>query len=150
MQAKRVNIVSIKLVKETSFLYAQRKISSPSDAADIVKNFLEDSDREKFLVVCLNTKNEPTCFNIVSIGTLNSSLVHPREVFKTAILSNSNSIILVHNHPSGGDPDPSREDGEVTQRLLEAGKILGIEVIDHIIIGSNSRFMSFKEKGLLG
>lgn len=150
MQAKRVNIVSIKMVKEASFLYAQRKISTPSDAVDIVKDFLVDSDREIFMVVCLTTKNEPTCCSIVSTGTLNASLSHPREIFKTAILSNSNSIILAHNHPSLGDPEPSKEDTEVTKRLQKAGKILGIEIIDHVIIGSNSHYMSFKERGLLG
>ena len=147
--AKRVNIVSVKLVRESSVLYKERTINSPSDSANLLEPFLKDEDRECFLVICLDTKNQPTAIHTVSIGTLNSSLVHPRETFKPAILSNSNSVILAHNHPSSGDPTPSHEDHEVTHRLVEAGKILGIEVLDHIIIGSNSRYISFKEKGIL-
>jgi DNA repair protein RadC len=97
--------------------------------------------------MCLCTKNTPTSLNICHIGSLNASLVHPREVFKAAILSNSASIIVGHWHPSG-DPAPSKEDVEVTKRLLEVGKIIGIEVLDHIIIG-DGRFESLKEKGYL-
>ncbi len=92
----------------------------------------------------LNTKNNITGINVVSIGSLNSSLVHPREVFKAAILGNAAAIILAHNHPSG-DPSPSPEDLEITRRLVEAGKILGIEVLDHVIIGD--RWESLKERG---
>jgi len=85
---------------------------------------------------------------VVSIGTLNSALVHPREVFKGAIINSANSIILAHNHPSG-DPSPSNEDKEITNRLVEAGEIIGISVLDHIVIGSNDKFVSFKEQGLI-
>lgn len=146
--AKRVDIVTVKLVREASVLYKDRTINSPADSANLLEPFLKDEDRECFLVICLDTKNQPTAIHTVSIGTLNSSLVHPREVFKVALLANSNTVILAHNHPSG-DPTPSREDREVTSRLFEAGKILGIEVLDHIIIGSNSKYVSFKEKGIL-
>lgn len=97
LKAKRVNIVTVKLVKESSVLYKNREISSPSDAVSLVKDFIEDSDREQLIVCCSNTKNQPTIIHTVSIGSLNSSLVHPREVFKTAILGNSASIILFHN-----------------------------------------------------
>ncbi len=103
--AKRVNIVSLKVVKEASILYEHRKISSPSDAATLIEPLLIDSDREKFIIACLNTKNEPISISTISIGNLNASLVHPREVFKVAILSNAAAIILYHNHPSG-DPTP--------------------------------------------
>jgi len=146
--AKRVDIVSIKIVREASVLYQNRTINSPSDSVSLLESFLDNCDRECFLVLCLNTKNIPTAIHTVSIGTLNSSLVHPRELYKVAILSNSSAVILAHNHPSG-DPTPSREDLEVTRRLVEAGKILGIAVLDHIIIGSNSQYISFKEKGTL-
>lgn len=146
LPAKRVNIVTIKIVREAGVLYQNRTINSPSDSANLLEPFLKDEDRECFLVVCLDTKNQPTAIHTVSIGTLNSSLVHPREVFKVALLANSNALILAHNHPSG-EPKPSQEDLEVTRRLVEAGKILGIEVLDHIIIGSNSRFVSLKERG---
>ena len=134
--AKRVDIVSIKMVREGSTKYENRKIETPFDAYVLLKNFLEDSDREKLLVVCLDTKNQPINICTVSVGTLNSSLVHPREVFKTAILSNSNQIMLAHNHPSGISA-PSNEDKAMTSRIKDAGVILGIELIDHIIIGSN-------------
>lgn len=145
--AKRVEIVSIKMVKEGSIKYANRSIENPFDIYVLVKNFLEDSDREKLLVVCLDTKNQPINISTVSVGTLNSSLVHPREIFKTAILSNSNQIILAHNHPSGISA-PSSEDKAMTNRIREAGTILGIELIDHIIIGDDEYF-SFKENKLI-
>lgn len=144
--AKRVDIVSIKLVREASVMYQNRTINSPQDALELVDSFLLDRDREAFLIVCLDTKNQPTAINIVSIGSLNSSLVHPREVFKIAILANSNAIILAHNHPSA-DPTASREDVDVTRRLIEAGQILGISVMDHVIVGSDHRFVSLKERG---
>lgn len=145
--AKRVDIVSIKMVREGSTKYENRKIETPFDAYVLLKNFLEDSDRERLLVVCLDTKNQPINICTVSVGTLNSSLVHPREVFKTAILSNSNQIMLAHNHPSGISA-PSNEDKAMTSRIKDAGVILGIELIDHIIIGSNEYF-SFKENKLM-
>jgi len=106
---------------------------------------LEDSDREKFLVIFLNTKNEPNCIELVSTGSLNASIVHPREVMKSAILSNANSMILVHNHPSG-NPEPSNEDISITQRLKKAGELIGITVLDHVIVGNKSHY-SFKEDG---
>lgn len=145
--SKRVNIVSIKMIKESSILYKYRKISSPDDAFELIKTFLEDSDREQLIVCCLDTKNQPTAIQIVSIGSLNSSIVHPREVFKIAILSNAASIILFHNHPSG-DVSPSNEDVNITSRLKECGKIIGIELLDHIIVGYNS-FLSIKERNLI-
>lgn len=143
--AKRVNIVSLKLVKENSFLYPERNVKSPEDAYMLLKQFLVDIDREHFIVVCLDTKNQPTAINICHIGSLNASIVHPREVLKPAILSNSASIIVAHNHPSN-DPTPSREDIEVTKRLVEAGKIIGIDVLDHLVVCAD-KFISLKEKG---
>lgn len=143
---KRINLVSVKLIKEGSILYGQRRVLSPKEAFDLGKKFLVDSDREKMILLCLDSKNQPTAINTVSIGCLNSSIVHPREVFKVAILSNSASIIVYHNHPSG-DVKPSKEDINVTERLKESGKILGIELIDHLIIGLNEEYYSFKEKG---
>lgn len=145
--AKRVDIVSIKVVKESSILYKDRKISNPSDAAKLIKVFLENEDREKFMVCCLDTKNQINSISTISIGSLNSSIVHPREVFKVAIYGNSASVILFHNHPSG-DCTPSSEDINITQRLKDAGKILGIEVLDHLIIG-DGEYLSLKEKGII-
>ncbi|AFQ46021.1 RadC family protein [Desulfosporosinus meridiei] len=122
-------------------------VNSPQDVAHIVMEEMRYLDREHFRVVSLSTKNHVLGISSVSIGSLNSSLVHPRECFKEAIRRNSNAIILLHNHPSG-DPTPSQEDIEVTRRLADGGKILGIEVLDHVIIGDN-RYISLKERGIL-
>ena len=145
--AKRINIVSIKMIKEASFLYQTRTISSPKDAYEMIKEQLEGLDREQFIIACLNTKNEPTNITVVSVGSLNKAIVHPREVFKTAILSNAASIMAFHNHPSG-DTTPSDQDIKLTHRLVEAGELLGIKLLDHLIIGDGS-FTSLKEKGYL-
>jgi DNA repair protein RadC len=145
--AKRVDIVSLKLVKESSLLYKERSVRSPEDGYQLMKLFLADKDREHFIVASLDTKNQPVSINVCHIGSLNASLVHPREVMKSAILSNAASIIVGHNHPSGL-PEPSREDIDVTKRLVEAGKIIGIDVIDHIIVGDET-YISLKEKGYI-
>lgn len=145
--AKRVQIVQVKLVREKSMLYKERKIRSPHDAYILMKEFIGDADREHFVVLCLDTKNQPTCIQVVHIGSLNASIVHPREVLKSALLSNTASILVGHNHPSD-NPTPSQEDIEVTERLKEAGKILGIDLLDHLIICSDS-FISLKEKGYI-
>ena len=140
---KRINIVSIKMIRESSILYDIRKIHEPRDIVDLGKRFLAELDREELIVACLNSKNEINSVNVVSVGSLNSSIVHPREVFKTAILSNAASIVMIHNHPSG-DITPSKEDKEITLRIKESGTILGIALLDHIIIGDD-KYYSFKE-----
>ena len=145
--AKRINIVSIKMIKESSFLYQTRTISSPKDAYEMIKEQLEGLDREQFIIACLNTKNEPTNITVVSVGSLNKAIVHPREVFKTAILSNAASIMAFHNHPSD-ETTPSQQDIQLTNRLYEAGELLGIKLLDHLIIGDGT-FTSLKEKGYL-
>lgn len=127
--------------------YAQRKINQPGNAAEIFRQFIGDCDRESFCILCLNTKNEPTALHQVSSGTLNASLVHPRETFKLAILANSASIIACHNHPSG-NPSPSQEDVELTERLRDTGALIGIELLDHIVLGDGT-YVSMKERGLM-
>lgn len=122
-------------------------IRSPQDAAQYLMELLKLEQQEKFYVLYLNTKNQVVYEKAVFVGSLNASIVHPREVFKEAVKWSAASIIVSHNHPSG-DPDPSREDIEVTKRLVEAGTILGIECLDHIIIG-DGRFISLKEKGFV-
>src|SRR5207302_8829691 len=104
-------------------------------------------DREVFLALVLDGKNQLLGFNQVSVGSLSAALVHPREVFKAAILANAAAIILVHNHPSG-DPEPSPEDRAITGRLKEAGELLGIKVLDHVVIG-DGRYVSFADQQLL-
>lgn len=145
---KRIDIVSIKLCRESSILYEPRKITEPIDGANLLRKFLDGIDREEVIVISLDTKNYTNNVNVCSRGSLNSSIVHPREVFKTAILSNAASIIIGHNHPSG-DTQPSKEDISITKRIKESGEILGIKLIDHIIIGTNGRFSSLKERGIL-
>ena len=113
--------------------FSNKKITSPEDVAEIFIPLLRDEIKEKFIVVCLNTANKIIKYEVVSVGNLNSSVVHPREVFKVAIDNNSANIILVHNHPSG-NPDPSNEDVLTTKKMIEAGTILDIQVFDHIII----------------
>lgn len=147
MPAKRVNIVSLKMVKERSLLYKNRTIRSPEDAYNLFKQFLGELDREYFVVICLDVKNQPTAINVCHVGSLNASIVHPREIMKTAILSNAASILVCHNHPSG-QPEPSPEDIEVTKRLVNAGDLMGIELLDHLVIGDD-KFVSLKEKGYI-
>ncbi|MBU0459210.1 MAG: DNA repair protein RadC, partial [Nanoarchaeota archaeon] len=124
----KVNNLPIKTAKDV-FLYASEKLA--------------DNKKEHFMVLHLDTKNKIIKDEIISIGTLNASIIHPREVFKSAIKESANSIILVHNHPSG-DSEPSIEDKEITEKLMEAGEILNIKVLDHVIIGKDN-YHSFKE-----
>ena len=136
------------LSKDTAFMI-QERADNPEDVAKIthrlMKHFYEDKDREIFTILFVNTKLKVIGFNVVSVGSLNQSVVHPREVFKSAILANAANIILCHNHPSG-NPFPSWNDENITQRLVEAGKLLGIEVIDHVIIGDDNYYSMRKNK----
>jgi DNA repair protein RadC len=121
-------------------------VSSPADVDRLLRGRIANLDRENFVAVLLNTKNEVIETPLVSIGTLSASLVHPREVFKPAIRASAASVVLAHNHPSG-KVEPSREDREVTRRLSDAAEILGIEVLDHVIVGDG--YFSMKEHGIL-
>lgn len=122
-------------------------VRSPEDGADYVMEEMRTLDQEHFIALFLNTKNQIIHSQTIFIGTLNSSVVHPREIFREAVRRSSASIIVAHNHPSG-DPTPSPEDINVTKRLVKAGKIMGIEVLDHLVIG-DGKFTSLKEKGHL-
>ncbi|WHY84875.1 DNA repair protein RadC [Neobacillus novalis] len=122
-------------------------IRSPEDGAKYLMNDMRFLSQEHFVCLYLNTKNQVIHKQTVFIGSLNASIVHPREVFREALKRSAASVIAVHNHPSG-DPAPSREDIEVTKRLVECGKIIGIDLLDHLIIGEN-KFVSLKEKGYL-
>ncbi|MCY9663768.1 DNA repair protein RadC [Paenibacillus alginolyticus] len=134
-----------RLAKST---FAERvTIRSPKDIADLVSEDLRYLQKEHFVCLFLNTKNHLLAQETLSMGSLNASIVHPREVFRAAIKRSSASIICVHNHPSG-DPTPSPEDIQLTHRLVEAGTIIGIEVLDHVIIG-DQRFISLKEQGFM-
>lgn len=140
----------VKVVQEKGERYdVDRKISGPYDIYRIARDVLEmDTEAEEVVtMLTLDTKNQVTGIFEVSRGTINSSLVHPREVFKRALLHNATSIILLHNHPSG-DPKPSTEDVNMTKRIVEAGSILGVNVLDHVIIG-HDRHSSLKEMELM-
>lgn len=148
---KRIVKYRLELVKESSKVYeVESKISSPSDVRDYIEQIFKLSNQaeEVMVMLVLDIKNNVIGAFEVSRGSLNSSIVHPREVFKRALLLNGASIILAHNHPSG-DTTPSREDIEVTKRLVEGGDILGIGILDHLIIGDNGRYKSFKEMNLI-
>lgn len=121
------------------------RYTSPEQVFDTF-SFLRRETKEYFFAIHLDGKNRICCVDEVSVGSLNQSVVHPREVFKTALLSSAAALILVHNHPTG-DPSPSREDIEITRRLKEAGEIIGVKLLDHIIIGDS--YLSFVSQGLL-
>lgn len=121
-------------------------VRSPGDAFDVLKD-LQFKEQEEFVVMFLDTKSQIIKRQTIFVGSLNSSIVHPREVFREAVRLSSSSMIVSHNHPSG-DPTPSQEDLHVTRRLVEAGKLMGIQVLDHIIIGQN-KYTSLKEKGYI-
>ena len=116
--------------------FSNKKITSPEDVAEIFLPIFRDEKKEKFVVVCLSSANKIIKHEVISVGSLNSSVVHPREVFTVAIENNSANIILLHNHPSG-NPEPSNEDVVVTKKLVEAGKVMDIQVFDHIILAGD-------------
>ena len=133
---------------EPGELAARPRFSCPRDAAQYLEGILSDESVEVFLILCLTTKHSPIAYHELSRGTLDAALVHPREVFKVAFLANAACLILAHNHPSG-DPTPSSEDLTLTKTLAEAGNLLGVKIIDHIIIGRDGGYHSFRERGLL-
>lgn len=122
-------------------------IRSPEDGADYIMEEMRSLNQEHLVALFLNTKNQIIHHQTIFIGSLNASIVHPREIFREAVKRSAASIICAHNHPSG-DPSPSQEDIHVTRRLVEAGKIMGIELLDHLVIGHN-KYISLKEKGYL-
>ena len=139
----------IALVREPGVRLAERpQFSSPTVAAPMLAQYIGDADREVFVIAMLTIRHRVLGLHTVSVGCLTSSLVHPREVFKPAILAGSAAIIAAHNHPSG-DPEPSAEDTALTRRIASAGSLLGIELLDHLILGEAGRFVSLRERGVL-
>lgn len=141
----RIPSVRVALVRERTIAIPLRVVHNPDDAAMILQEVIGDRDRETFAVLLLDTKNRVIAVHIASIGSLDSAPVHPREIFKAAILANARAIILAHNHPSG-DPEPSTHDVRVTRLLAEAGKLLGVPVLDHIIVGDGAH-ISLRVRG---
>ncbi len=137
------------IVKENT----KQRVSSASEVAEVLSAILHteneiDQDKEHFWIIGVNAKNVIKFIDLVSLGTLTASLISPREVFRLAVNRGIASLIAGHNHPSG-DPTPSRDDIAVTERLKKAGEILGIQVLDHVIIGSDGQFISLKEQSIL-
>ncbi|MBB6731406.1 JAB domain-containing protein [Cohnella zeiphila] len=148
VQQHQVSLVRLQLIREEGF-YSQPKVESPEEAQAVFRQLLTgETDREHLALLCLDTKHRPTAIQVVAVGTLDSLLVHPREVFKTAILANAASIICAHWHPSG-DPEPSMADVKVTHRLMQAGELLGIKLLDHLILGAGDDYLSLKESGIM-
>ncbi len=144
-----IPVYKVCLVREGRVSCYNQQIRSAVDAATLLHTYLADVDREHFVVLMLDQKNKVIGIHTVSVGSLTASVVHPREVFKPAILSNCAALILAHNHPSG-QPQPSQEDRVLTVRLVAAGKLLGISILDHVIIGDGtSAYFSFADEGLL-
>lgn len=141
-----VPFVKMAMVKEKEVPYEREEIGSPEKVAAFAKKILAGADREYLLVISIDSANKPTAVEIVSVGTINTVLAEPREIFKHAILANAHRIIMVHNHTSGRCV-PSNEDIRVTKRVEEVGELLGIALQDHIIIGDG--YLSFMEKDLL-
>jgi len=144
--------LKVKAIAELARLLATRRygleaVHSPEDVARYLMPRLHYEKREHFVVILLNRKNKIMGTKTVSVGSLSASIVHPREVFRPAIMDAAAAIVVAHNHPSG-DPTPSREDIAVTRRLVRAGELLDIPVLDHVIIGDN-RYHSFKQKGMM-
>lgn len=123
----------------------KRKIRSPADVYSLLYPKMREQKREKLVAILLDTKNQVLREEVISIGSLNANIVHPREVFKAALMESCASVILSHNHPSG-DPTPSREDIAVTEKLIDGGKLLGIDVLDHVVIG-DGKYVSLKDEG---
>lgn len=150
---KLIRFKTIKAVYETllvreevsDYLSRGTRYTSPSQVFDTFR-FLQRETKEYFIALHLDGKNRILCIDMVSVGSLNQSIVHPRETLKNSLLSSAAAIILIHNHPTG-DPSPSSEDIAITKRLSEASDIIGIKILDHIIIGDT--YMSFVEKGLI-
>ena len=142
-----IAVCHVRLVRDGSITADRNVIRRPEDAYAILKGYFSDLPNEHFLAILLNTKNYVIAVTPVSIGSLNASIVHPRELFQRAILANSAALIVAHNHPSG-DPSPSPEDIALTRKLVEAGQLLDIPILDHVILGYG-RYVSFKERGLI-
>ena len=134
----RLPMYTTRLVREADFTFSEREqLCAPQDVAALLHEYFRDKDREEFLIALLDTSHTVVGLAQISVGGLAASIVEPRQVFKTAILANAAAIICLHNHPSG-NPEPSREDIRITRQLVEAGKLLGIPIHDHLISATRS------------
>jgi DNA repair protein RadC len=147
--AYRLKTFQVQFVAEPQEFPRGSSCRSAEDVVPVARGIYQslDADKEHFVLLCMNNKNRVNGFKVISTGSLTASLVHPREVWRSALHLCAAAVIFVHNHPSG-DPAPSPEDIEITRRLKETGEMLGIRVLDHVVLGED-RFFSFSERGLL-
>lgn len=144
----QLEVVSVRLVRDAPVL-SQRRIEKPEDAIAVVGEVLSEMDREVVCVINLKSDGTPINCNFVSMGAVNQAMAEPREIFKSAILSNAVSMIMVHNHPSG-NLEPSKADTIMTDRILKLSHMAGIPLVDHVIVGGdNTKYFSFKEKNMM-
>ena len=144
----QLDMASVRLVKDKP-LMSKTPIRSPEDAVKALGEYLCQMDREVICVINLRTDGIPINCSVCSMGAIDQAIAHPREIMKTAILSNAVNIVMMHNHPSS-NLNPSKEDSMITDRMLKAGELIGIQLVDHIIVGgSNENYFSFREKGLM-
>ena len=143
---KRIGIIRLRMVKESS-LYGMKRFSQPWEAVELVRPLFDMADREIVVVMSLSTKLEPLALEVAAVGWINVCSVDIRDIFKHSLLNNAAYVVCFHNHPSG-DPEPSQEDKLLTKRIEDSGRLLGIPLIDHIIVGE-SGFYSFRQNGLI-
>ena len=148
MEEKRIQIVHLQMVKDDEVIYGKQVLDGPRETAALVRSLIGSIDRECLVVCAADTKMKPTYIQIVGMGTINYCPASIPEIFKAVLLSNSVNILLAHNHPSG-DCTPSSEDIALAERVMRAGNLLGIRLIDHIIVGEGGHFYSFREENSL-
>lgn len=146
MLKQSVPIIHLEMVKDAEITYGGMKMENAEEAATLIKKFLGDVDRECLVVCATDIKMKPVHIQLTAMGAINYCPVSISDIFKAALLSNAANILLFHNHPSG-DVTPSEDDIQVTKRVMEAGKLLGIPLLDHIILGEGDSFYSFRESG---
>ena len=144
---KKVGIIHLNMIRESRCLYGMHRIASAAHAVEMVRPLVKQADREMVLVASTNVRLEPMALEIAAVGGIESCFVDVRSIFKHALLNQAFSVICFHNHPSG-DAEPSQEDRKMTKQMSEAGKLLGIALLDHIIIGDR-RYFSMREEGYL-
>lgn len=144
----RIPAVKLSMVRDGAVLSDRKAVTNSADAVAIARAMIGGNDREEFVAMLLDAKCKVVAVHSVSVGSLSQAIVHPREVFKAAIVSNAAAMIVAHNHPSG-DPTPSQEDRALTARLVAAGELIGIAVLDHVVIGEEGRSYSFADSGTL-
>ena len=144
---KTIKRIRLRQVREGQLQFAVDQVNKPSDVYDAVKSYYKGADREILSVLCLDAQNAPVCFNVASIGSLNTTRTRPAEILKVAIVTNASGLVIIHNHPSGS-LEPSPEDVEFTRAMQQACELVGIDLYDHLVV-TDDGFTSLRERGLL-